>query len=153
MRQRSSPVMSRDAFGPNLRRLRLQRQVTVEQIADVTKIAASLFHGLEKNDFSRWPSGVYARAYVRQYAAAVGADPDIAVDEFCRWFPQGDRRTERVVREHADIVGVDIEWKDDVPEEQGDRRGGRPRRQMAPPPQLSPVAAWFERLRRVLGRA
>ena len=144
--------MSRDAFGPNLRRLRLQKKVSVEEIATSTKIAASLFEGLEKNDFSRWPSGVYARAYVRQYAIAVGADPDSTVDEFCRWFPQGDRRTAPIARETAAIVGVEAEWEDVPPESVGERRGQQDRR--APrSPQPTQSADWVGRLRRVLGRA
>src|SRR5262245_23286793 len=146
--------MSRDAFGPNLRRLRLQKKVSVEQIASSTKITASLFEGLEKNDFSRWPSGVYARAYVRQYALAVGADPDSTVDEFCRWFPQGDRRLAPIARETAAIVGVEAGWEDVPPEAVGERRGQRERRasRRARPAQ-SPIGEWFGRLRRVLGRA
>ena len=144
--------MSRDAFGPNLRRLRIQHHVTIEEIAASTKLAASLFHGLERNDFSHWPSGVYARAYVRQYAVAVGAEPDSTVDEFCRYFSQGDRRIERVVREQADIVGHDLEWKEQVPEAHGDRRGRKPERKPEPVPQ-SPLDAWVMRVRRVLGRA
>jgi transcriptional regulator with XRE-family HTH domain len=145
--------MSRDAFGPNLRRIRLQRQITVEQIADTTKIAASLFHGLEKNDFSHWPTGVYARSYVRQYAQSIGVDPDSAVDEFCRWFEQGDRRLERTVREQAQIVGHDqFAWKDVPPGRQPDRRAGSAARK-TPPASHSPLSAWFVRLRRALGRA
>ncbi len=106
--------MTREAFGPNLRRLRLQRGISIDQIADITNIAADLLEGLERNDFSEWPSGIFARAYVRQYASALGVDPDTTVDEFCRYFPQGDRRAEGVMREHADIVGHDLDWQDDV---------------------------------------
>ena len=106
--------MTREAFGPNLRRLRLLRGLSIEQIADRTNIAPDLLEALERNDFSEWPSGVFARAYVRQYAQAVGADPDTIVDEFCRYFPQGDRRAEGVMREHAAIVGHDLDWQDDV---------------------------------------
>jgi len=146
--------MSRDAFGPNLRRIRLQRQITVEQIAAATKIAASLFHGLEKNDFSHWPTGVYARSYVRQYAESIGVDPDSAVDEFCRWFEQGDRRLERTVREQAQIVGHEhFSWKDVPPGQQPDRRGGSVSRKTPPSAGHSPLSTWFVRLRRVLGRA
>lgn len=146
--------MSRDAFGPNLRRLRMQRQVSVEQIAAATKVAASLFHGLEKNDFSHWPSGVYARSYIRQYAEAIGADADSAVDEFCRWFEQGDRRLERTVREQAEIVGhANLVWKDEPPAHQADRRGGAGSKPAAPPASQLPLSGWFVRLRRVLGRA
>jgi hypothetical protein len=44
----------------------------------------------------------------------VGIDPDATVEEFCRSFPTGDRRAERVVREHAALVGHDLRWKDDL---------------------------------------
>lgn len=119
--------MSREAFGPNLRRIRIQRGITIERIAAETKINLELLKELERNDFSRWPAGIYARAYVRQYAYAVGVDPDSTVDEFCRWFPQGDRRVEKIVREQATIVGHDLAWQEDVPERAGsDRRGPRP---------------------------
>lgn len=108
--------MTREAFGPNLRRVRLQRGISLEQIADSTNIAQDLLEGLERNDFSEWPTGIFARAYVRQYAYAVGVDPDATVDEFCRYFPQGDRRAEAMMRDAADIVGHEIAWRDDVPQ-------------------------------------
>jgi transcriptional regulator with XRE-family HTH domain len=146
--------MSRDAFGPNLRRIRIQRHLSVEQIAKTTKVAASLFHGLEQNDFSEWPSGVYSRAFVRQYAEAIGVDADSTVDEFCRWFPQGDRRVERTIREQAEIVGhEDLTWEDVPPGDQVDRRGGRLPNATVQPSGQSPLTAWFVRVRRVIGGA
>ncbi|HZP49217.1 MAG TPA: helix-turn-helix domain-containing protein [Vicinamibacterales bacterium] len=116
-------MSAQEAFGPNLRRLRLQRGLTLEAIADQTKVSAVLWDGLEQNDLSRWPSGIFARAYVREYAEIVGADPDATVDEFCRWFPQGDRRAERLIRGQAEIVNHPLEWTDQVPPEL-DRRAG-----------------------------
>ena len=107
-------MSEREAFGPNLRRLRVQRGVSLEHIAASTKVSADLWSGLERNDFSRWPAGIYARAYVRAYAIEVGVDPDSTVDEFCRLFPNGDRRAERVVRQQAALVGHDLRWKDDL---------------------------------------
>ena len=47
-------------------------------------------------------------------ALQVGVDPDATVDDFCRWFPQGDRRAERLVRDHAALVGHDLAWTDDL---------------------------------------
>ena len=110
-----SPSMSeREAFGANLRRLRVQRGISLESIAASTKVNTDLWAGLERNDFSRWPAGIYARAYVRAYAVEVGVDPDATVDEFCRLFPNGDRRVVRVVRQQAALVGHDLRWKDDL---------------------------------------
>ena len=113
--------MSRNAFGPNLRRRRLQRGITLDEIAASTKVARELFESLERNDFSNWPSGIYARAYVRQYAYAIGIDPDSTVDEFCRWFDQGDRRAERTIREQSQILRHQLDWRDEMPVE--NRRG------------------------------
>jgi transcriptional regulator with XRE-family HTH domain len=145
--------MTRDAFGPNLRRLRIQRGITLPQIVDATKVSIELLTGLERNDFTYWPGGIYARAYIRQYAYAIGVDPDATVDEFCRSFPQGDRRALRGVREHAEIIGHELTWRDDPPGGAGDndRRGPTAvRADLAPP---SPMAEFLVRIRRVFGRA
>lgn len=144
--------MAPEAFGPNLRRLRVQRGVSLEHVATTTKIPADLLAGLERNDFRHWPSGIFARAWVRQYAYAIGADPDSTVDEFCRWFPQGDRRAAESMREQASIIGHESQWRDDLPEGR-DRRGTEPADVARQPP---PRPAWFHlvtRIRRVLHRA
>jgi transcriptional regulator with XRE-family HTH domain len=107
-------MRERDVFGPRLARLRRQRGISLDSIAAATKISPELLEGLEQNDFSRWPTGIYARAYVRAYAAEVGADPEAIVDDFCRWFPQGDRRAERIVRGSAALVGHQLDWRDDL---------------------------------------
>jgi transcriptional regulator with XRE-family HTH domain len=120
-------MSERHAFGPNLRRIRVQRGISVQDIAAATNVSAALWEGLERNDLARWPTGIYARSYVRSYAKAIGADPEATVDEFCRCFPHGDRRAEIVIRGHAEIVGHrDLQWRDHVPPAiaDGDRRAG-----------------------------
>ena len=118
-------MSERAAFGPNLRRIRIQRGVSIEQIAASTKVPVALWKGLERNDFSRWPNGIYARSFVREYASAIGVDVESTVDDFCRWFPQGDRRAEPLIRGQAEIVGHDnLEWRDQPPPVvEGERRG------------------------------
>jgi transcriptional regulator with XRE-family HTH domain len=149
-------MSAREAFGPNLRRLRIQRGVSLEQIAAATKVSASLWAGLERNDLSRWPTGIYARSYVRDYAHAIGVDPEATVDEFCRWFSEGDRRAAGSIREHAKIVGHTTEWRDEVPPTvlEGDRRGSPSTPPVARPTgALSAFSQMFVRLRRTLDRA
>ena len=149
-------MSERDAFGPNLRRVRVQRGVSIGQIVKATNVSTALWEGLERNDFSRWPTGIYARAYVRSYAEAIGADPESTVDDFCRWFPQGDRRSELVFRGHADIVGhEDLQWRDHVPPavSDGDRRGVAPSSDPPGKARSSPAAGFsqvFVRLRALL---
>ena len=98
-------MSDRDTFGPRLRSERERRGISIETIAAVTKVGADLWLGLERNDFSKWPSGIFARAFIRDYAKAIGLDGDELVDEFCRLFPQGDRRAARLIRAQAEIIG------------------------------------------------
>lgn len=79
-------VSERRAFGDRARRQRERRGVTLEEIARATKVPAALFAGLERGDCSRWPAGVYSRAYVRAYAEAIGLDADEAVEDFTAAF-------------------------------------------------------------------
>jgi len=100
-------MSDRDTFGPRLRSERERRGITLETIATVTKVSVDLWEGLERNEFSRWPSGIFARAFVRDYAKAVGLDSDEVVDEFCRLFPIGDRRANRIIKARAELIGHD----------------------------------------------
>jgi transcriptional regulator with XRE-family HTH domain len=117
-------MSGRDRFGPNLRRIREQRRISLQQIADITNVDIELWSGMEANDFSRWPAGIFARAFIREYARAIGVDPESTVDEFCRWFPQGDRRRDRIIRAEAELLGVPSDWRDDLTPE-SDRRQRR----------------------------
>jgi transcriptional regulator with XRE-family HTH domain len=76
-----------ELFGARLRRERERRQIPLASIAADTKINASLFEALERGDVSRWPSGVFRRAFVRAYAQAIGLDPDQVLQEFLETFP------------------------------------------------------------------
>src|SRR5215208_215325 len=150
-------MSERDAFGPNLRRIRIQRGISLEQLAAATKVSVTLWAGLERNDFSRWPSGIYARSYVRDYAVAIGVDPASTVDDFCRWFSQGDRRAEPLIRGQAKIVGHDnLDWQDPVPPvvaAEGDRRGAASAAAKKQPHWTAAFSQMFVRLRRAVGRA
>ena len=75
------------SFGAWLQRERERRGISLQSIADRTKIGAGLLQGLERGDVSRWPGGIYRRAFVRGYADAVGLDADLVLANFERVFP------------------------------------------------------------------
>ena len=79
-------VSDRRGLGERLKRQRERRGVTLQQISHSSKVPASLFAALEAGDCSRWPAGLYARAYVRAYADAIGLNPDETVEEFVAAF-------------------------------------------------------------------
>src|SRR5688572_1047098 len=74
-------------FGARLRLQRERQQVPLATIADRTKIKIALLEGLERDDVSHWPAGIFRRSYVRAYAQAVGLDPDPVVREFLSRYP------------------------------------------------------------------
>ena len=117
-----------DTFGPRLRAERERRGISIETIASVTKVGGDLWDALERNDFSRWPSGIFARAFVRDYARAIGLDADEVVDEFCRLFPLGDRRASRLIQAQAQLIGHHLAYAESggLPAD-GDRRVPPPR--------------------------
>ncbi|MEN3337010.1 MAG: hypothetical protein V7647_686 [Acidobacteriota bacterium] len=79
-------INERRAFGERLRRHREKQQITLDQIAASTKVAASLFAGLEKGDCSRWPGGMYNRSFIRGYASAIRLDADDVAAEFAEYY-------------------------------------------------------------------
>jgi hypothetical protein len=107
--------------------------LSLEDLSVRTKVSVELWDAMERNDFSRWPTGVAARSYIRSYAEAVGVDPTATVDEFCRLVPNGDRRAERLVRGTAEFLGHNLVWSDDLPPTlpEGDRRAPAERRETA----------------------
>ena len=76
------------SFGARLRAERERKQVSLRSIAEETKIKMSLLEGLEGDDLSFWPEGLFRRAYVRAYARAIGMDPERVILEFLERYPE-----------------------------------------------------------------
>lgn len=122
-----------ETFVTRLRRHRQRNRITLDEIAADTRVKRELLEALEQNNLSEWPRGVYARAWIRAYASAVGLDPMDTVDEFCRLFPQGDRRVRPTIEEIAAIVSHPSEYRPEVPPEQDRRRGAEAESGPRPP--------------------
>jgi hypothetical protein len=76
-----------ESFGARLRQQREARQIDLVAISEQTKIKLALLEGLEKDDVSHWPSGIFRRAYIRAYAQFIGLDPDALLREFLEVHP------------------------------------------------------------------
>ena len=113
----------KDSFGAALRAGRERRKVSLAQLVEATKANPELWQALEENDLSRWPTRIYARSLIRQYAEHVGLDPEELVNEFCRLFPHGDRRADTLLRDQASLIGHRFVWQGELPPtEPHDRR-------------------------------
>lgn len=76
-----------ESFGARLRHQRERQHIGLSVIAEQTKIKLSLLEGLERDDVSQWPSGIFRRAFVRTYARAIGLEPDAVVQTFLALYP------------------------------------------------------------------
>lgn len=77
---------SRQEFCLALRTARERKGVTLDEIARVTKIPASLFAALERNDLRQWPEGLFKRSFFRDYVRMIGVPVSEACGEFVRLF-------------------------------------------------------------------
>jgi transcriptional regulator with XRE-family HTH domain len=78
---------ARQTFTSSLRRHREQHGISLSAIAKTTKISAGFLDALERSDLSRWPKGIFRRAFFREYVVAIGLSPEPFVSEFARLFP------------------------------------------------------------------
>lgn len=136
-----------EAYIARLRRHRERNQVTLDEIVSQTRIKREQLEAFERGDLATWPRGIYARAWIRGYATIIGLDPIDTVDEFCKLFPQGDRRAEGTFRDFAAIIAHSSTYEDEfghVTEE--DRRG------RSTPPQMNAMekASWRQHMSRLV---
>jgi cytoskeletal protein RodZ len=55
-----------------LEEIRRDRGVSLEQIANSTKISTRFLRAIECEEFDKLPGGVFNTSYIRQYASAIG---------------------------------------------------------------------------------
>lgn len=78
----SGPDAEAISFGTWLRRQRELREISLREIADVTKISIRYLEALEQDRFDVLPAPVFARGFLREYARFVGLDPDEVVNTY-----------------------------------------------------------------------
>jgi len=66
------------SLGQQLKKAREERGLTIQQIADATHIGSRFLQGIENDDYSILPGGVFNRAFVRKFASQVGFDQEQA---------------------------------------------------------------------------
>ena len=60
---------------------RINSRLTLEQIGLRTALSPTVLRNIDNGRYDLLPSGVYARAYIRSFAGAVGVDPEQALAE------------------------------------------------------------------------
>ena len=135
-----------ETFITRLRRHRERNRISLDEIVSATRIKREQLEAFESGDLTVWPRGIYARAWIRGYADVIGLDPIDTVDEFCRLFPQGDRRAEGTFRDFAAIIAHPSTYQDELGHTvESDRRRPSPSVPVTEKPQT-----WRDHLLRVV---
>lgn len=65
-----------ESIGRYLHREREVRQVSLEELAQTTRIPLKMLHAIESDRFDKLPGEVFARGFLRSYAQALGLQSD-----------------------------------------------------------------------------
>jgi len=70
------------SFGRYLQAIRLEKKISLEQVAAQTRVGLGILLHIEQEDYEQLPPEVYLKGFMRSYAAAIGADGDEAVRRY-----------------------------------------------------------------------
>ena len=65
-----------------LEEVRRKRGVSLEHIANTTKISTRFLRAIESEEFEKLPGGVFNVNYIRQYASAIGFSEDEVLSHY-----------------------------------------------------------------------
>jgi cytoskeletal protein RodZ len=69
-------------LGKFLRETREQKNISLDELQEITKIQKRYLKGIEEGNYSIMPGQFYVRAFIKQYAEALGLDPDTVFEQF-----------------------------------------------------------------------
>lgn len=72
--------------GPFLQKIRLYKQVNLDQISEETRISKSYLAALENNDREALPAAVFVRGFVVQVARILGLDEQTTANAYMKQF-------------------------------------------------------------------
>lgn len=71
-----------DAIGAQLRQAREERSLSLEEVAESTRITVQNLAAIEEDRFECFPNRVYARAFLRDYANFLGLDSQALLEQY-----------------------------------------------------------------------
>ena len=70
--------------------IRHNRGISLEQIAESTKIGVRTLEAIEQGEFRKLPGGIYNTSYIRQYARAIDYDESALLAFYTREMARAD---------------------------------------------------------------
>jgi cytoskeletal protein RodZ len=91
-------------LGQLLRKARLEKGISLEDLQEVTKIRKRYLEAIEEGNFKVLPGTFYIRAFIKSYAEAVGLDPNEVLRLYRNVIPaaEPEQKAEPVRRKRSD---------------------------------------------------
>src|SRR5579862_3997224 len=69
-------------FGDKFREAREKKDLTLDQVSNVTKISSRMLKAIEEEHFDQLPGGVFNKGFIRAYAKHLGLNDEEAVNDY-----------------------------------------------------------------------
>ncbi|WP_027408756.1 helix-turn-helix domain-containing protein [Anoxybacteroides tepidamans] len=74
-------------LGKRLKEARETKKISLDELQHITKIQKRYLIGIEEGNYTIMPGNFYVRAFIKQYAEAVGLDPEEIFHEYAHEIP------------------------------------------------------------------
>ena len=69
-------------FGDKFRKARERKEISLDDVSNVTKISARMLRAIEEEHFDQLPGGVFNKGFIRAYAKHLGLNDEEAVTDY-----------------------------------------------------------------------
>ncbi|QQS42465.1 MAG: helix-turn-helix domain-containing protein [Acidobacteriota bacterium] len=73
-----------ESLGEKLRKAREERDISISEVAEQTRISALYLEAIENDDYKPLPGGIFNKGFVKSFAKYVGVDEGEALQEYAR---------------------------------------------------------------------
>jgi len=70
------------AFGNKFRKARERKNLSLDDVSNVTKIGSRMLQAIEEERFDQLPGGVFNKGFIRAYAKHLGLNDEEAVNDY-----------------------------------------------------------------------
>jgi cytoskeletal protein RodZ len=75
-------------LGQFLKKARTEKNISIEEVQEITKIRNRYIEAIEKGDYKVLPGQFYARAFIKSYAEAIGLNAEALLQQYENELPQ-----------------------------------------------------------------
>jgi cytoskeletal protein RodZ len=75
-------------LGQFLKKARMEKKISIEEIQEITKIRKRYLEAIEKGEYNVLPGQFYARAFIKSYAEAIGLKAEAVLQQYSSDLPQ-----------------------------------------------------------------